>query len=203
MGIYTTKSKWQHGLKGVVALCVRQQIHPDILTFGALGFSFVAAFAFIAAGSNRASLWLVPPCLILRLIFNLMDGQIARARKLADMWGEVKNEFGDRVADAAIFLGLCFGNYADARLVALSIALIFCVSYLGILGKAIGGARIYAGVFGKGDRMISLALFTLWIATGQALTNYNWYLMLAILASLVTIVQRLKVIYDDSTKSHA
>ncbi len=44
--------------------------------------------------------------------------------------------------------------------------------------------------------MISLALFTLWIATGQALANYNWYLLFVIVASLVTIVQRLKVIYD-------
>ena len=197
MGIYATKSKWQHGLNGVVAFCVRLNIHPDVLTFGALALAFVAAFAFIAAEWNRAWLWLAPPLLILRLIFNLMDGQIARAQNLADAWGEVKNEFGDRVADAAIFLGVCFGGYADARLAALSIVLILCVSYLGILGKAIGGARIYAGVFGKGDRMISLALFTLWIATGQALANFSWYLMLAILASLVTIVQRLKVIHDN------
>ncbi|MBI5033991.1 MAG: CDP-alcohol phosphatidyltransferase family protein [Chloroflexi bacterium] len=201
MGIYATKSKWQHGLDGVVAICASQHIHPDVLTFGALALSFIAAFAFSAADANHAWLWLVPPCLILRLIFNLMDGQVARAQNLANAWGEVKNEFGDRVADATIFLGLCFGGYADTQLAALSIVLILCVSYLGILGKAIGGARIYAGVFGKGDRMISLAIFTLWIAAGQPLVNYNWYLQLAILASLITIIQRLKMI-NDYTKSH-
>ena len=201
MGIYATKSKWQYGLRGIVAFCVRQQIHPDVLTFGALALSLMASFAFIAADTNRAWLWLVPPCLILRLICNLLDGQVARAQKLANAWGEAKNEFGDRVADAAIFLGLGFGGYADARLAALSIVLILCVSYLGILSKAIGGARIYTGVFGKGDRMISLALFTLWIATGPALENFDWYILFTIFASLVTIVQRLKVIYDDCTKS--
>ena len=44
----------------------------------------------------------------------------------------------------------------------LTLTLIMCASYLGILGKAVTGKRVYGGVFGKGDRMISLALFTLY-----------------------------------------
>jgi hypothetical protein len=47
----------------------------------------------------------------------------------AGAWGEVKNEFGDRVADGAIFLGVGFCGYADARLLALALALILCVPY--------------------------------------------------------------------------
>jgi CDP-diacylglycerol--glycerol-3-phosphate 3-phosphatidyltransferase len=162
-----------------------------VFTYGALAISLIAGLALYRAGENRLFLWFVPPSLLLRLLFNLMDGQIARGMGLADLWGEVKNEFGDRIADSAVFLGLAFGGYADARLVALVLALILCGSYLGILSKALGGIRLYTGVFAKGDRMISLALFTFYPLATANLESYNFYLGFAALAALVTIVQRL------------
>lgn len=201
MGIYATKSKWQRGLDPIVALAVRRRVHPDIFTYGALLVSLVAAAALLAAGSNSGWLWLVPPCLAARLVMNLMDGQIARGLGLASAWGEAKNEFGDRVADAIIFVSLALGGYADARLAAVAVAAVLCVSYLGILAKAVGGPRVYAGLFGKGDRMISFALFTLWPLTTGDLALYNGYLVLATVAALVTITQRLRIIhgYAQST----
>jgi phosphatidylglycerophosphate synthase len=198
MGMYMTKAKWQKRLGGVVAWSVSKRIHPDVFTYGALVLSLVAAVALASAGSNHAWLWLVPPCMSLRLVCNLLDGQVARARGLANTWGEVKNEFGDRLADAAIFLGFCLGDYVDVRLAALTVVLVLCVSYLGILGKAIGGTHIYGGWFGKAERMVSLALFTLLPLSGQALTIYNGYLALAIIAAFITLIQRLKGIYEYS-----
>ena len=198
MGIYATKYKWQRTLQPIVAFCVARRIHPDTFTYGAAVLSIVAGWSFFRAGDNYFWLWFVPPCVLLRLLFNLMDGQVARATGLADMWGDVKNEFGDRVADVIIFLGLAFGGYADARLVALALALILCVSYLGILSKAQGGSRLYSGVFGKGDRMISLALFTIYPLFSANLKSYNIYLILAALAAGVTIIQRLRSIYGNA-----
>ena len=110
MGVYSTKSKWQQALRPFVAFCGRNQVHPDVFTYGAVVLSFVGAFAFLRAGAHRAWLWLVPPCVLVRLLLNLMDGLVAREMGLASAWGEVKNEFGDRVADTAIFLGLGFGE---------------------------------------------------------------------------------------------
>jgi archaetidylinositol phosphate synthase len=201
MGIYSTKSKWQQALRPLVAFCARNQVYPDVFTYGAVVLSFVGAFAFLRAGARRAWLWLVPPCVLVRLLLNLMDGLVAREMGLASAWGEVKNEFGDRVADTAIFLGLGFGGYVDVRLVTLALALILCVSYLGILGKALGAVRVYGGIFGKGDRMISLAVFTLYPLFGGDLASYNWYLALAALAATVTIVQRLRIIYGHAKPS--
>ena len=198
MGIYTTKSKWQRAIQPLVALCVRKRIHPDVFTYGALALSMIAGIAFLLASSNRLWLWLVPACVLLRLLFNLMDGQIARNLGLADSWGDVKNEFGDRIADIVIFLGLAFSGYADTRLVALGLALILCVSYLGILGKALGGPRVYGGIFGKGDRMISLALFTFYPLLSAKLASYNIYMGLAVIAAMVTIFQRLRIIHGNA-----
>jgi CDP-diacylglycerol---glycerol-3-phosphate 3-phosphatidyltransferase len=195
MGIYATKSRWQAALQPVVAWCVRHRVHPDVFTYGALLLSFVAGFALYRAGVNRTWLWLVPPAVLLRLLLNLMDGQVARETGLADAWGEVKNEFGDRVADSAIFLGLVWGGYADARLGALVLALVLCGSYLGLFGKALGGPRLYGGIFGKGDRMISLALFTFYPLLTGSLGSYNWYLVFATLAATATIIQRVRLLH--------
>ena len=193
MGLYRTKAIWQKWLQRLVAYAVRNQMHPNIFTAGGLTFAFIAAGSLASAQVNRQALWLVPIGLLLRLLFNLMDGQVARGLGVADKWGEVKNEFGDRIADAAIFLALT--AYADLRLIAFALTLILLASYLGILGKALGYERIYAGVFGKGDRMISLAIFTLYPLLIGDLASFNWYLGFACIASVITISQRLRILH--------
>ena len=196
MGIYTTKSKWQKALQPIVNFCVTRRIHPNAFTYGALALSLIAALAFYLANMNRNWLWIVLPCVLIRLLFNLMDGQVARALNLADDWGEVKNEFGDRIADAAIFIAIGLGGYAKAGLALIALTLILLVSYLGILGKASGGQRVYGGLFGKGDRMISLAIFTLYPALSGNFASYNYYLIFAGIAALITVIQRLRIIYE-------
>jgi CDP-diacylglycerol--glycerol-3-phosphate 3-phosphatidyltransferase len=197
VGIYTTKSKWQRALQPIVDFCVARKIHPNAFTYGALILSLIAALALYLAGNNKNWLWIVPPTVLVRLLLNLMDGQVARALHLADDWGEVKNEFGDRIADAMIFISIGLSGYAETGFALLALPLILLVSYLGILGKALGGQRVYGGLFGKGDRMVSLAIFSLYPALTGNLASYNYYLIFASLAALITIVQRLRIIYGN------
>jgi CDP-diacylglycerol--glycerol-3-phosphate 3-phosphatidyltransferase len=198
MGIYATKSKWQQLLRPVVDFCVQEWVQPDVFTYGAVVLSGIAGFALFKAGTTPVWLWLVPPCVLLRLALNLLDGLVARRLDLASAWGEVKNEFGDRIADGVIFLGLAWGGYVSVRLAMLTLALVLCASFLGILGQAVGGTRVYAGIFGKGDRMLSLAVFTLYPLVSRDLTSYDWYLAAASLATTVTIIQRLGVIHGHA-----
>ena len=197
MGIYTTKSKWQKALQPIVDFCVLRRVHPNVFTYGALILSLIAALALYLAMTNRNWLWIVPPFVLTRLLLNLMDGQVARALHLADDWGEVKNEFGDRVADAMIFAAIGLSGYAKPTLALIALTLILLVSYLGILGKALGGQRVYGGLFGKGDRMVSLAVFSLYPAWTGSLASYNYYLIFASVAALITISQRLRIIYGN------
>jgi phosphatidylglycerophosphate synthase len=197
VGIYTTKSKWQKALQPIVDFCVARRIHPNAFTYGALLLSLIASLALYFANSNKNWLWIVPPCVLIRLLLNLMDGQVARALGLADDWGEVKNEFGDRIADAMIFIAIGLSEYAETGLALVALTLILFVSYLGILGKALGGQRVYGGLFGKGDRMISLAVFTLYPAWTGNLPSYNYYLIFASVAAFITIIQRLRIIYGN------
>ena len=197
MGIYATKSKWQKALQPIVNFCVARRIHPNTFTYGALFLSLLAALALCLANTDKNWLWMVPPPILIRLLLNLMDGQVARALKVADDWGEVKNEFGDRIADAMIFAAIGLSGYAKITLVLVTLTLILLVSYLGILGKALGGQRIYGGLFGKGDRMVSLAIFTIYPAWTGNLASYNYYLLFASVAAFSTIIQRLRIIYGN------
>lgn len=195
MGIYSSKQKWQQFFQPIVDFCVARRIHPDVFTYGALVLAGTAALAFLLAGSDHRWLWLAPLPMLLRLVFNVFDGQIARKLEIADAWGEVKNEVADRVADSLIFGGLLFGGYADVRLVAVLLVLVLISSYVGVLGKAVGAGRVYAGVFAKGDRMITLALFTPYPAWSGHVQSYNYYLGAAVLATIITLVQRLHIIH--------
>lgn len=197
VGIYSTKSKWQRALQPIVDFCVARRVHPNAFTYGAIVLSLIAASALYFAGTDKNWLWIVPPCVLIRLLLNLMDGQVARGLQLADDWGEVKNEFGDRIADAMIFGALGLNQYTNTSLGLIALALILLVSYLGILGKALGGPRVYGGLFGKGDRMISLAIFTLYPAWSGNIASYNYYLLFASIAALITLFQRLRMIYGN------
>jgi CDP-diacylglycerol--glycerol-3-phosphate 3-phosphatidyltransferase len=198
MNIYSTKRKWQNALEPIVNLCVSYHVHPDVFTYIALVLSVIASVSLLNANQNPMWLALVSLCVLTRLLLNLMDGLVARAMGLANAWGEVKNEFGDRIADAMIFVALGLSGYADVRLALMAVSLILCVSYLGILGKAVNGSRVYGGIFGKGDRMITLAAFTVFIVITENLTAYNWYLAYAVVAASITIAQRLRIIYRES-----
>ena len=103
MSIYSTKTKWQTAIQPIVSACVRHRVHPDAFTYGALGLSGLAAVVLARASDAPWLLWLVPVCVLARLLLNLMDGQVARALGVADAWGEAKNEFGDRLAMADRF----------------------------------------------------------------------------------------------------
>ena len=197
MGIYSTKSKWQRALQPIVDFCVARRIHPNAFTYGALVLALVAALALYFSNTNKNWLWIVPPCVLIRLLLNLMDGQVARALNLADDWGEVKNEFGDRIADAVIFIAIGLSGYAETKLALVALTSILLVSYLGILGKALSGQRVYGGLFGKGDRMTSLAIFTLYPALSGNLASYDYYLIFASAAAFITIIQRLRTIYGN------
>ena len=143
VGIYSTKSKWQRALQPIVDFCVARHVHPNTFTYGAVALSLIAALSLYFAGINKNWLWVVPPCVLVRLLLNLMDGQVARGLNLADDWGEVKNEFGDRIADAMIFAAIGLNKYTETGLALVALALILLVSYLGILGKALGEQRVY------------------------------------------------------------
>ncbi len=178
-----------------------RRVNPDLLTFSALGLAVGAAIClYLATNDNNLLLVVVPPVL-LRLMLNALDGQVARRTGKANAWGEVKNEFCDRLADVSIFLGIGLGDYVNHWLALFAVAIILLIPYVGILSKAVGGTRSYSGVMGKPDRMVWLALIALYAWFSGNLSSFNLYFAIVIALGTITLAQRLWRLYDTLESS--
>src|SRR5262249_14487971 len=137
---------------------VRRRVHPDLLTFAALGLAVLGGVALVASAWAAWLLLLVPPIVLARTALNALDGLVARGTGLARPWGEVLNEVGDRLADIALFGGVALAPGSDLGLGAVALVAMLLSSYIGTVAKAAGGHRQYGGVMGKADRMIALGV---------------------------------------------
>jgi len=88
-------------LDPVVAFLVRLGVQPDHVTWTGL-FVTGAGAAFFAAGRFRTGALIA----IVGCLMDSLDGGIARARNGVTRWGAFLDSTTDRIADAALFLGI-------------------------------------------------------------------------------------------------
>ncbi|MBI5880458.1 MAG: CDP-alcohol phosphatidyltransferase family protein [Chloroflexi bacterium] len=192
MGIYSTKAGFQARFAPAIHWLAAHHVSADALTLSAVLLAALGGGLLAASPQSPLLLVAVPFCLLGRLMLNVLDGQVARATGTAHPAGELFNEFADRVSDLLVFGGLAWA--CDSPLGWAVISLILLSSYVDILGKSLTGQRTYAGIMGKGDRMIWLSL----CALAVAISGWSgvWTLCWVVLAAgaLVTTLQRLKAI---------
>src|SRR5207248_2506369 len=119
----------------------------------------VSVLGGVALAISPAVPWLLVlagPVVLARTALNALDGLVARGTGLARPWGEVLNELCDRLSDVTLFAGASLAAGSNALLGACAIVAMLLSSYVGVLSKAAGGKRQYAGIMGKADRMIYL-----------------------------------------------
>jgi CDP-diacylglycerol--glycerol-3-phosphate 3-phosphatidyltransferase len=197
MGTYSLKPRFQRALRGAEDWLVARRVHPDALTAAALALSVLGGALLYAAAWRPALLLLVPAVALGRTALNALDGLVARRTGQARPWGEVLNEFGDRLADVVLLGGLALAPTTDGRLGAAALVAVLLVSYLGTLGKAAGGERQHGGPMGKADRLLLLALVAPVAALAGQPAWLNGYLALVLAGGLVTLVQRGRRSYAD------
>jgi len=113
--------------------------------------------------------WVAWPLLLfsvftfLRLVFNALDGMIARATNKASPMGELANELGDICGDT-----ICYGILfliPFVNLLVLTAFLLACwfAEFTGVLGRALPGhiRRHESLLGGKAERSLLFCLFTL------------------------------------------
>lgn len=194
MGIYALKPKFRERLTRLRDLCVRVGISADALTGAAVVLSVAGGFLVFRSDVHRPEVWAIPLLAMGRITLNALDGMVAQAAGSARPFGEVLNEFADRVSDVAWIGSLSF--VVDARLGLAVLVVVLLGSYLGTAAKAAGGARIYRGLMGKADRMIvmSVAAIAVWFVGREA---WTWCAIAIGVGSLVTIVQRFGLAHRD------
>ncbi len=127
----------------------------------------------------------------IRTALNALDGLVARELKIKNQkFGEVLNEFTDRLSDTIIFVAFIFMQNVNIQLASVTLALILLSSYIAVLNKSAGGSRLYLGIIGKADRMLYLSIAALLTLILQNSNIFNYLLILLSLGTIITIIQR-------------
>ncbi len=200
VGIYAFKPAFRRSLQPIARAL--SGTHPDTVSYVAVAFALVAGVLLAFAPRWPWMYLLAPVFFFARLACNALDGMLAQSQAVASPRGEVVNELSDRVSDSLILAGLALGGVVHPLLVGGALAITLLVSTIGILAKAAGGARNYAGPMGKADRMAVLgvgsvgAFFAPWMSVPPA-AALNGTLAVIALLGLATVVNRTRIVWHE------
>lgn len=198
MGIYDIKPKFQKTLRPVEALLITYKVHPTYINVFGLVLSILGGITLPFTQMYPLLLLYIPVMAFVRTACNALDGMVARSLKVNNQeFGEVLNEFLDRISDSAIFFGLALANYTNIYLGSVVVIIILLNSYLSIASKAAGGSRQYKGFMGKADRMIYIGIFAVALFITREWMLANWFLWFIGLGTLLTMFQRFMMIRTE------
>lgn len=131
-------------------------VSPNAWT--AVGLAFAAGAA-IAYGWNFEYALIVGGILLLISgFFDIVDGQVARVTGKASKRGAFLDSVSDKVAEAAIFLGIMIGGAADPAMILVAAMLSLLVSYSRARSESLGVNLGGVGIGERAERLIVLAL---------------------------------------------
>jgi len=139
----------------------------NIIPLGPMGISLLSLITALTAGysfyvgdldSNKSYLLLGSLMVFLTAIFDALDGIVARERNLSSKRGDLVDHTLDRVADIIIVGGVALGPLVDITVGFSAIIGILMLSYMGTQAQAVGAGREYAGLLGRADRLVVLAI---------------------------------------------
>ena len=139
----------------------------NLMPLGPMGISFLSLLTALTAGysfavsdldENKAWLLVGSLMVFLTAVFDALDGIVARMRNLSSKRGDLVDHTLDRVADIIIVGGIALGPLVDVTVGFSAIIGILMLSYMGTQAQAVGAGREYAGLLGRADRLVVLAI---------------------------------------------
>jgi len=195
MNLYATKGAVNARLIPVVDRLAAAGVTPDQVTLAAIPVAIIGGACVLASQLLPALLLLVPVLVVLRILLNLIDGNMARRTGKIHARGELYNEVGDRLADVAFLAPVAFLPGAPSQLVLLGVLVGVMASYVGITAKAAGGERIYRGILSKPGRMALLCVCCGWAFVAGPAATPPWMVFgaLLLLGAALTLLERIVV----------
>jgi CDP-diacylglycerol---glycerol-3-phosphate 3-phosphatidyltransferase len=185
----------------IVTFLAKSSITPNMVTW--FGFILIlVASALAGTGHLFAAGWVM----LLSGFFDIIDGALARRTNQVTRFGGVLDSSLDRISEAAILIGIMgyFLFYSGSELVYWIVILIgitmifsFMVSYIRARAEGLG-IECQVGIFTRAERVIILALGLL-IGMNLALVII---LIIVALLSIVTVIQRLVHVYQQTKSSN-
>ena len=161
ISVYKIKPAFQKLLQPLMNGLYKMGVTPNAITVFSVLFSFGIGVLVYYHPWKPYFLLLVPAGLLLRMVFNALDGMMAKQHNMQSKLGEVLNELGDVLSDLFIILPFVVSPYLAKGWVFLFAFLAVINEFAGVLGKAMGGERRYEGPMGKSDRTLFIGLFCL------------------------------------------
>jgi archaetidylinositol phosphate synthase len=129
----------------------------------ALAMGCAGAGAIVAALVRWSTPLLFLPVAVLIFLaglFDVLDGEVARATRRTSARGDLLDHALDRYADLVLVVGIAISGYADPVLALFALASLLLTSYMGVQAQALGQGRLYSGFLSRADRLVVLALAT-------------------------------------------
>jgi archaetidylinositol phosphate synthase len=142
---------------------------PDRLSW--LALTLAAVGAGLAAVARWTTPYLFLPVSVLIFgagVFDVIDGEVARATGRASPRGDLLDHVLDRYADLVLVIGIAISGYAIPTLALLALASLLLTSYMGTQAQAVGQGRAYGGLLSRADRLVVLSL--------AAFLEFDWSL---------------------------
>ncbi|MEA3550643.1 phosphatidylinositol phosphate synthase [Pseudarthrobacter sp. C1] len=166
-------------------------VSPDAVTVVGTAGVVVGALAFYPLGQ----LWWGTLFITAFIFSDVLDGIMARMRKVGSRWGNFLDSTLDRIADGALFAGLAVWFFTGGANVPIAVAAMVCL----VLGMVVSYARAKAeslgftantGIAERAERLVSVLVVTGFTGLGLPELVLLVTLLLLAVASFITVVQR-------------
>jgi CDP-diacylglycerol--glycerol-3-phosphate 3-phosphatidyltransferase len=192
VNLYATKGAINARLVPLVDRLAAAGVTPDQITLAAVPVAIIGSVCLLLSPGAPALLLGIPVLAAVRILLNLLDGNMARRTGKIHPRGELFNELGDRLADTAFLAPVAFLPGADARIVLLGLLAGVLASYIGITAKAAGAERLYGGILSKPGRMALLVACSIWAAVAAPdTTAWAWFGPVLLVGTTLTLVERI------------
>jgi len=134
---------------------------PDRLSWLALGFAGLGgALSALVRWTTPLLFLAVAVAIFLAGLFDVLDGEVARATGRASVRGDFLDHVLDRYADLFLIVGIALSGYAYPLLALFAFASLLLTSYMGTQAQAVGQGRLYGGLLSRADRLVVLVVAT-------------------------------------------
>ena len=192
ISVYKLKPKFQKLLQPILLFLRRVGISPNHITVFTIFFSLMIGYVLFLGIEDSFWFLIVALGLLLRMMFNALDGMMAKQFKLESKLGEILNEIGDVISDIAIYFPFIYFESIKSEYVIIFIFLSIINEFCGVLAKIISGTRRYDGPMGKSDRAFLVGVICIILYfTDSILIYLDYVFIIAIFLMLMSSYLRL------------
>ena len=178
------RGKFSVLMKPLVIPFIKLKLNPNVLTIMGLIFSIVFLIMVISLSTN---FFLIIITYLLAILFDYIDGAVAKFLHRTTKWGSFLDSFTDRVSDAIFIYSLIYFNI-PFHLVILELVGAYLISYARAKGESLGIKMESIGIAERAERLILILVIILLFKWAPLASLITFYILLAL--TYITVIQR-------------